>query len=89
MITINPLDHLNKRKLNWIPVQFSKTKISQISNIEKVDEWIKYRLSGRYCIASYPHLDRDEKSKTATFVAFEEEKELTYFMLACPYLRSI
>lgn len=89
MININPLDHLNKRKLNWIPVQFSKTKLSHFSDVEKINEWIKYRLNGRYSIASYPHIDKDEKNKVSTFVAFEEEKELTYFMLACPYIRSI
>ena len=29
----------------------------------------------------------DERFQTATFVGFEEQKELTYFMLACPHLR--
>ena len=32
-------------------------------------------------------VDKDGKLKTPTYVGFEEEKELTYFMLACPNLR--
>jgi hypothetical protein len=34
-----------------------------------------------------PHVDQEGKLKSATFVAFEDHKELTYFMLACPHLR--
>jgi len=89
MITINPLDHLDKRKLDWIPVHFFKSRLNYLSDVEKINDWIKYRLKGRYCLVTLPHIDKDEKTKSATFVAFEEEKELTYFMLACPYLRSL
>jgi hypothetical protein len=89
MIDVNPLDHLKKRKLDWKPVHFKKTKLHQYVNVEKVNEWITYRLKGRYCIVSEPCIDKDDKVRNSTFVAFEDEKEITYFILACPYLRSI
>ena len=31
--------------------------------------------------------DKDGNLKSTTFMAFEDQKELTYFMLACPHLR--
>ena len=52
-----------------------------------IQEWIKNKLKGRYAIARAPSLDNDGNLKTVTFVAFEDQKELTYFMLACPHLR--
>lgn len=85
---INPLDHFKKRKLNWFPIHFKKIKLSPLTNCDKLEDWIKYRLHGRYCIVNMPSFDNDDKVRTATFVGFEDEKEITYFMLACPYLRS-
>ena len=46
----------------------------------------KTNTSGRYCINTYPSA-KENTFKSATFVGFEEEKELTYFMLACPHLK--
>jgi len=88
MIELNPLDVLESRKLNRIPPHFSKTKIDdrEFFNHE-LEDWIKVRLRGRYSLKSIPAIDKDGKLNTSTFVAFEDEKELTYFMLACPNLR--
>lgn len=88
MFDINPLDILKHRKLSWIPAHFAKTKIPEMfMGIDSIDEWIQNRLKGRYGIVGMPSIDKDGKLKTATFVAFEDQKELTYFMLACPHLR--
>jgi hypothetical protein len=63
----------------------------KISDSERFDynivNWIKSRLKGRYYVTHAPALGDDDKVKISTFVGFEEQKELTYFMLACPYLR--
>jgi hypothetical protein len=32
-------------------------------------------------------VDQSGKMATSTFLGFEDQKELTYFILACPYLR--
>jgi hypothetical protein len=88
MIDINPLDILNCRKLSYIPGHFAKMHLSEVNFLgREISSWIQNRLKGRYSIANMPAVDKDGKLKTATFVAFEDQKELTYFMLACPHLR--
>jgi hypothetical protein len=88
MIELNPLDVLDSRKMNRIPPHFFKTELrdGEIFNHE-LEDWIKLRLKGRYSLRQIPLVDKDGKLKNSTHVAFEEEKELTYFMLACPNLR--
>jgi hypothetical protein len=88
MLELNPLDVLNSRQLTTLPPHFSKTKIATGDRVDtKIVNWIRSKLSGRFCVVTYPHLTNDERFQTATFVGFEEQKELTYFMLACPHLR--
>ena len=88
MIELNPLDVLGLRKMERIPPHFFKTELreGEIFNHE-LEDWIKLRLKGRYSLRQIPSVDKDGKLKTPTYVGFEEEKELTYFMLACPNLR--
>jgi hypothetical protein len=90
MFDLNPLEVLNKRSLSHIPPHFAKFKIDDKGfgfGSDSLENWIRIRLKGRYAIAKQPTIDKDEHLKTATFVAFEDQKELTYFMLACPHLR--
>jgi hypothetical protein len=88
MFDLNPIDVLKQREVKVMPPHFSKIKISDADFWEgEFSSWIQNKLKGRYCIVKIPSIDKDEKLRTATFVAFEEQKELTYFMLACPHLR--
>ena len=88
MIELNPLDILNARRLETAPLHFAKAKIGNTERVDpKIVQWITGKLKGRYSIFSYPSLDSNEKQNNSTYVGFEDEKELTYFMLACPYLR--
>ena len=89
MFDLNPLEVLNKRSLSHIPPHFAKFKIDDSGYLQSssLENWVKIKLKGRYAIARQPSLDKDGHLKSATFVAFEDQKELTYFMLACPYLR--
>jgi hypothetical protein len=89
MFDLNPLEVLNKRSLSFIPPHFAKIKLddSGFSQHGNVESWVRVRLKGRYAIAKRPSIDKDGHLKTATFLAFEDQKELTYFMLACPHLR--
>ena len=76
--------------MNRIPKHFSKIKISDSSfvmDISELDSWIENKCKGRYSISKMPFTDSYGKLKDCYFVGFEEEKELTYFMLACPYFR--
>ena len=87
MFDLNPLDVLKQRKLKTLPPHFSKIKITESEMFEGVENWIKSKLKGRYCLVRYPNIDNSGSLKTTSVVGFEDQKELTYFMLACPILR--
>lgn len=88
MFNLNPIDVLNRRELTTLPVHFTKIKVSESDLFDnRIKQWIQTKLKGRFCIVKSPTIDQSGSLKSATFVAFEEQKELTYFMLACPHLR--
>jgi hypothetical protein len=88
MIEYNPLDILKKRSLQTMPPHFGKIKIADVSFVEdEIEGWIRTKLKGRYAIVKLPTIGSDSKLKSSIFAGFEDQKELTYFMLACPYLR--
>ena len=85
---LKPLDVLGKRKLNFMPIHFVKTKLNLVEFIDDVImDWIETKLDGRFAVCQEPTVDSNGRLTTATFVGFENQKELTYFLLACPYLR--
>jgi hypothetical protein len=87
MFDLNPIDVLKQRKLKTLPPHFSKMKISDSELFEGVEDWVKTKLKGRYCLVKSPGIDENGNLKSSTYVGFEQQKELTYFMLACPILR--
>ena len=91
MFNLNPLTVLGARTLSWIPPHFVKIPVTMPAwdANENMKNWIEQKLVGRFSIVSSPHVDNATgKLKISTFVGFEDEKELTYFMLACPHIRS-
>ena len=85
---LNPLDILGKRKVEFMPIHFVKTKLNLAELIsDTIIDWIETKLNGRFAVSHEPTVDSDGKLVTATFIGFENQKELTYFLLACPYLR--
>lgn len=84
MLDISPLSILKKRRIKWAPVNFHMFNLGRNEYLwdTKISDWIDYKLKGRYCL-----LNLESSTGTDTFVGFEDEKELTYFMLACPYTR--
>jgi hypothetical protein len=88
MFDLNPLDVLKKRKVNFLPVHFSQIKLSEYDLVEgNLENWVKTKLKGRYYISRVPILDNSGKLRSTSILALEDQKEMTYFMLACPYLR--
>jgi hypothetical protein len=88
MFNINPLDVLKKRKLSYMPSHFLKFKVSEMDFIDShLENWIFNKLKGRFAINKIPMISQDNKLKVSIVVGFENQKELTFFMLACPYLR--
>ncbi len=87
MFDLHPIDVLKQRKLKTLPPHFSKTKIDDFMLFEGIEEWIQTKLKGRYCIARAPGINNKGQLSSSLYLGFEEQKELTYFMLACPNLR--
>jgi hypothetical protein len=87
MFDLNPIDVLKQRKLKTLPPHFSKIKISESEVFEGIEEWVQTKLKGRYCLVRYPAIESSGNLKSNTFLGFEDQKELTYFMLACTNLR--
>ncbi|NBP56101.1 hypothetical protein EBU71_06120 [bacterium] len=91
MFNLNPLTVLGVRSLTWMPPHFSKIKVAtNVWSAEvQIKDWIEQKLTGRYSIVSAPGTESSTgKLKVLTYVGFEDDKELTYFMLACPHIRS-
>ena len=88
MLKLNALDILNHRQVDSVAPHFAKMKLAEVDLFgSDVETWIRYKLVGRFYIKRQPGISQDGKLKTATYVGFEDHKELTYFMLACPHIR--
>jgi len=88
MVELNSLDVLKSRMVRTMPLHFAKVKVSNSGRIDpNLKNWIDTKLTGRYSIVQYPGLNTEGKLSNSTYVGFENQKELTYFMLACPYTR--
>lgn len=87
MLDLNPIDVLKKREVKFLPVHFSKIKLDRLNFDPNIQKWIKSRLKGRYFLGNTSEIGSDNKLKVFTSIAFEDQKELTYFMLACPFYR--
>lgn len=89
MIELNPLEVLQERKVNVLPPHFAKHRLTSSNkrDVQPILEWITDKLNGRFCVVNYPVLDSTDKLSSSTYIGFENQKELTYFMLACPHLR--
>jgi hypothetical protein len=88
MLKLNALDILHRRQLDAVAPNFAKIKLAEGDLFgTEVETWIKSKLAGRFYIKRQPSIAQDGKLKTATYVGFEDHKELTYFMLACPHIR--
>ncbi len=83
--SVNPLNALGLRKLNYIPQHFTKMSIKNIE-IDNINSWIYSNLNGRYAIARSLKIDENNRMVETQDLGFEDPAELTMFSLACPYL---
>lgn len=86
----NNLDLLNERQMSYLPLHFSTFQLEDVTGFtfkEQILNWIRSKLQGRYVFIKSLGLNSNQKMKTFYTVGFEKPNELTYFMLACPYLR--
>lgn len=83
---VNPLNVLDLRRVRFPAHHFHFTTIPQYNvNLQKsLDWWIYQNLNSRYYVGQSIDLI-DNTIMYVTKVGFEQEKELSFFRLACPY----
>jgi hypothetical protein len=84
---INPLNALGLRKVNFPAHHFHYTAHNRYTPtvVKMLDTWIYHNLNGRYYVGQSIDLI-DNTIVFTTKVGFEQEKELSFFRLACPHL---
>ena len=76
------------RKLNFPPPYFECVNIKLNYNmIDTIEKWIEKNCKKRYYIGKNIDLTKDRKIDNVIKIGFEDPKELSYFILACPYLK--
>jgi hypothetical protein len=84
---INPLNVLEERKCNFPAHHFHYISIEKYSPgfVSTLNRWIYDNLNGRYYVG--PSISLINNSIVYnTSIGFENEKELSFFSLACPHL---
>jgi hypothetical protein len=85
----NPLNFFNLRRLSALPPYFETITIPYTYNIEdSLNKWVQRNLKGRYYLQKTADVSSSSnKIETMLKVGFEDTKEMSYFMLACPLLK--
>ena len=85
---INPLNVFDVRRTEYPLDFFEYANINFGYNLQgALEKWIDENLKGRYYLGKKVVLTEQGKIDYAIQVGFEDSKELSYFMLACPYLK--
>jgi hypothetical protein len=84
---VNPLNVLGGRKVSFPAHHFNYMTMPKYTPtyLERLDSWIYNNLNGRYYIGQSISLI-DNTVVYTTKIGFENEKELSFFTLACPVL---
>jgi len=82
---VNPLNVLGLRRVDFPAHHFIYTLIPKYTPqyMNKLDLWISQNLNGRYYVGQSINLI-DNTIVFVTKIGFENEKELSFFKLACP-----
>jgi hypothetical protein len=84
---VNALNALDLRKISFPAHHFHYTLLSKFSPayLKQIDTWIYHNLNSRYYVGQAIDLI-DNTIVYVTKIGFEQEKELSFFKLACPHL---
>jgi hypothetical protein len=86
--TPNPLNVFEVRQVKAAPPHFEYVNLPMKYNLEEsLIKWIKQHLKNRFYTGKNVSLDSDNKLTQVLTVGFEETKDMSYFMLACPHLK--
>jgi hypothetical protein len=85
----NPLNIIGNRRTMFLPAFFESVNLEQRYNLkDSLIKWIDTNLKGRYYVDQNYVIDKNSSHvETKITVGFENKKELSYFMLACPLLK--
>ncbi len=85
---INSLNVFEVRQVKSAPPHFEYVNLPMKYNLEEsLVKWIKQNLKNRFYAGKNISLDSDNKLVQVLTVGFEETKDMSYFMLACPHLK--
>jgi hypothetical protein len=81
---INPLNFLDLRRVNFPARHFHYTSLNKYSPsyVKNLDTWIYNNLNGRYYIGQSLTLDHTNTISYITKIGFEQEKEMSFFLLS-------
>ena len=84
----NPLNFFEIRRASIAPPYFEYIVLPTRYNLENtLVKWIEQNLKGKFYVGRAIVLNSEDSADSVTKVGFEEVKELSYFTLACPFLK--
>ena len=84
----NPLNVLEVRQVPVAQPHFEYINIPLKYNLEdSLKKWIENNLKNRYYVGKNVILNEENKITKVVTVGFEESKDMSFFMLACPHLK--
>jgi hypothetical protein len=84
----NPLNVFGVRQVKMAPSHFEYVNLPLTYNIEAtIVKWIDQNLKNRFYIGKNVTVNDENKLTQVLTVGFEETKDMSFFMLACPHLK--
>lgn len=84
----NPLNLFDLRRAEIAPPYFEYVSIDFTYNMDNaIIHWIEKNLKGRYFVKRSSGINSSDVVDQVLKIGFEEPKELSMFMLACPHLK--
>ncbi|MBO01916.1 MAG: hypothetical protein CMG35_04685 [Candidatus Marinimicrobia bacterium] len=84
----NPFNVFNIRQVKSPVPYFEYVDLPLKYNLEtSLSKWIQSNVKNRYYVGRKVTLDKDNKLSQIITVGFEENRDMSYFMLACPHLK--
>ena len=86
----NPLNYFKMRRVEFRSPHFKYFIVGKYSIVltKNINTWVEKNLNNRYYIGQGISLDKNKSIVYNTEIGFEDEIELTYFLLACPHLQT-
>ena len=81
---VNPYNIFGTRRVEFCPIYWTKLNIKKTSKINDVNQWIYTHTKGRYYLEDGLVLNKENKIEIITEIGFENKRDSTYFLMACP-----